>query len=360
MMDYAELEIAVFRSNDGHSVDVRFQAGEDCTALILAHGEPITLDFAALFAAALDIEQYGRLLSECLFGNAAIMRAWRTALSYVDSLMIPLRMRMRLEAEASELHTLCWEALQDPITGQILCLEERILFSRAVDSSALPLPRMARREQIRALVAVANPVDLGVYGLEPIDTARQVQQARVALDGIPLTTLDGRAGRRRATLAALVEQLTDDHAILYLVCHGTVYNGESYLWLEDERGNASRVSAQVLAARIQRLLRRPALVVLAACQSAGQPNDAQAALPVGAMLAQAGIGAVIAMSGSVPMATLHAIMPIFFRMLRREGSIDYALATARAAVSNDHPWWLPVLWTRIRNGKLWREQERMA
>lgn len=354
-MNYAELEIAVFYHQDRYHVDMRFQAGEDCSALMLARCVPLSVDWPALLDATLDMERYGSLLTGMLFGHPTTRQAWSHARSYTDSCAIPLRVRLRLEQAASEIHGLCWETLQDPLNGHALCLEERILFSRFIDSiDSTPL-RVPLRTQLRGLVVVANPSDLASYDMAVIDTAREVRQAQSAFDNIPLTIIDGRAGRPRATLATLMEHLTSDHHILYLVCHGAMSDGESYLWLEDEQGLTALLPARVLAARIERLLRRPVLIILAACESGGQPHNARAMLPLGALLAKAGVSAVLAMNGTIAVSTLRAMMAVFFRVLSRSGHIDAALATARAAIGADQAWWMPVLWTRMRNGMLWQE-----
>jgi CHAT domain len=295
------------------------------------------------------------VMAAVLFGHPTTRQAWSHARSYTESCAIPLRVRLRLEQTASEIHGLCWESLQDPFSGRVLCLEERILFSRFIDSINSPPLRMPLRTELRGLVVVANPSDLASYGMAAIDTAREVRQAQVAFDNIPLTIIDGRAGRPRATLATLMEQLTSNYHILYLVCHGAISNGESYLWLEDEHGRTALLPARVFAARIERLLRRPVLIILAACESGGQPHNVRAMLPLGALLAKSGVGAVLAMNGTIAVSTLRAMMAVFFRVLRRNGHIDAALATARAAIGAEQSWWMPVLWTRMRNGMLWQE-----
>jgi hypothetical protein len=300
------------------------------------------------------METYGLLLTHMVFEPPSVIRAWQHARAYSESFGLPLRVRLRLDPNAPELHSLCWEALQDPEHGTVLCLSERVLFSRYIESyNVVPLS-IPQRSRMRALIAVASPSDLETYSLSPVDIAQEVRRARVALSPMPLTVLDGRGGRPRATWANLCAQLAEGYDILYLVCHGSSADGETCLWLEQSNGRTSRVPARALAAQIERLRHRPVLVVLAACQSAGGPNSARTALPLGAMLARTGIGAVLAMHGSVGAEALGEMMPVFFGRLRRDGQIDHALATART-VSSHASWWMPVLWTRMRSGMLWRE-----
>jgi hypothetical protein len=358
--DAPELEIALFRNGTGYAIDMRFQAGADCTALVLARAQVLDLCFEALLEAALNIEQYGARLTAMLFCAESARAAWRHARVYADAYKLPLRVRLRLDHQAPEVHTLCWEALQNPDTGSFLCLDERVLFTRYIDSYDVLPPHIPPRSQLSSLIAVASPTNLPSYGLAHLDVEGEVRQARAALDFAPLTVLDGRAGRPRATLAALIEHLSAGQHILYLVCHGTTVDGETYLWLEDEHGAAARCSAHTLALRIEQLLHRPVFIMLAACQTAGRLNEQRATLPLGTMLARAGIAAVLVMNGTMPVATLQQMMPVLFRTLYRHGHIDHALTIARTTASADSAWWRPVLWTRIRSGQIWRDQRATA
>jgi tetratricopeptide (TPR) repeat protein len=142
-----------------------------------------------------------------------------------------------------------------------------------------------------------------------------------------------------------------------LVAHGTLRRGRPFVWLEDERGGIGRIEGEELIEAIERLARRPVLVVLASCQSAGTGQDNGALAALGPRLASAGIAATVAMQGNVSMATVERFMPVFFTELRRDGQIDRALAAARAAVLDRPDWWMPVLFLRVRSGRLWAEPE---
>ena len=103
--------------------------------------------------------------------------------------------------------------------------------------------------------------------------------------------------------------------------------------------------------RSRGLPRRPVLVVLAACQSAGRTHDAGALAAAGPGLATAGVGAVVAMQTNIKQGPVGSSLPAFFRELLRDGQIDRALAAARAAVVRQRPdWWAPVLYLRLRDG----------
>ena len=62
--------------------------------------------------------------------------------------------------------------------------------------------------------------------------------------------------------------------------------------------------------------------------------------------------AVIAMQGNLTMQTAAAFMPVFFAELRRDGQVDRAMAVARGAVRERPDWWMPVLFMRLRSGRI--------
>ena len=104
-------------------------------------------------------------------------------------------------------------------------------------------------------------------------------------------------------------------------------------------------------------------MVLSSCQSAGQDLPPPAAGPggeldaaLGPQLGKIGIPAVVAMLGNVLQPTANTFVRTFFKHLG-PGQVDQAAAEARQAVvvsgAPDH--WAPVLYTRLTNGRLWRD-----
>jgi hypothetical protein len=65
------------------------------------------------------------------------------------------------------------------------------------------------------------------------------------------------------------------------------------------------------------------------------------------------VPAVIAMQGQISMATIAQFMPAFFDALQREGHIDRAVAVARGIVRERPDHWMPVLFTRLKSGRIW-------
>ena len=190
--------------------------------------------------------------------------------------------------------------------------------------------------------------------------AGEVERARKALGDIPTTVLASSPTGPPVTLSAISAALRDQPHILYLTAHGAVVENEPHLWLERPDGTSDPTSGTALVQMLANLSSRPLFVSLASCQSAGQSHATGALAALGPQLARAGVAAVLAMQGSVSMQTVERLMPICFHELRRNGAVDRALAAARAALRGDANWWLPVLFLRVRDGRIWHEPERLV
>ena len=100
------------------------------------------------------------------------------------------------------------------------------------------------------------------------------------------------------------------------------------------------------------------LVLLSACQAAGAGNgrhsDDQGVLAsLGPHLGGAGIPTVLAMQANISAQTVSRFLPVFFNELRQDGVTDRAMAVARHAVRDAPDWWAPVLFTRMKTGRIW-------
>lgn len=350
-MAFADLELGLHRRGaDHYAVELRFAQPQSDADIRLA-GETIsaTFDFETLRALSLDPVAYGRALSAALFADPTLRQAVAQARAATATLDCPLRLRLFIGPSAPELHAMRWETLRDPEADRPLLSDERLLFSRYLAASDWRPITLRPQGELSALVAIAAPSDLARYNLAPIDAPAELARVRAGLDPIPITAL---AAAGQATLDGIIAGLRAGVDILYLVCHGALVGGAPWLWLEDSTGATARTSGAELAQRIRELEQRPRLVVLGACMSAGDgARPALAAL--GPLLAEAGAPAVIAMQGSISMETLAAFIPVFFRELRRDGQIDRALAVARGVVRDRPDSWMPVLFLRLRAGRLW-------
>lgn len=365
MADYADLEMTI-RRRDGESyaVDFRFSHTQtDADTRLIWRGEPpvVSFDQDRLQTLGTDPPAYGKLLTEQLFASTEMYEAFNQAWTTAQSLGMPLRLRLFLDPGASELHRLYWETLRHPQTGDLLLTQETILFSRYLSSVDSQPVRLRPRSELRALVVIANPGDVSDYApggthLTPLDVEGETTRAQQGLGTtMPITLL---AAGGTATLDNIIRQMHEGCDMLYLVAHGAIIKGEPYLWLENEDGKAAVCAGNELVTRIRELQQRPRLVVLASCQSAGAGEDGQssdqgALAGLGPLLAEAGVPAVLAMQSSVSMKTVALFFPTFFQELQRDGHIDRAMAVARGRVRDRFDWWVPVLFMRLKSGRIW-------
>jgi hypothetical protein len=362
-VDTADLEIVLERG-----------AGSTYTAQLRVHRpdsevedrvacEGLSFDHDALLRHAQDPARYGEALTRALFGEPALRDAFVAARGAGR-----LRIRLSLGSGAADLHALRWETLRDPQRDAPLLHDPRILFSRYLGSFDWRPVRLRPREELRALVVVADPADLPAYQLTRVDVAAELARAREGLrrpDGAALavsTVVSAPTGQPpgRATLARVLAELRDGCDILYLVCHGVhdrARPGRSALFLEDDEGKVAIVEGAELVRRLHDLEQRPRLVVLASCQSAGADEsvDGGPLVALGPRLAEAGVPAVLAMQGRVRVRTVARFMPVFFRELASDGRIDRAVAVARGAIEEPGEAWRPVLFMRLRRGRVWYE-----
>jgi hypothetical protein len=359
MTDYADLEIELRRHpTSGYEVDLRYsQPNSDADIRLtrrVGDAPSIEFDRERLRELLTDPTAYGRLLGDTLLSDAEVRAAFEKAYASTQSLNASLRVRLLIDPSAAELHSLHWETLRNPHDGAALFTGENVTFSRYLSSFDWRPVRLRPQSELKALVVVANPIGLDKFNLPPADVAQELAHVQNNLGNIKSTAL---ASGGSANLNHIITNLHDGYDILYVICHGTTQKGDTWLWLEDEAGNVARTSGTDIVARLNELQQRPRLMVLAACQGAGQGDqvrtDENPLTALGPRLAEAGIPAVIAMQGTVSVETVGDFMPVFFRELQRDGHIDRAMAVARGAVRDRPDYWMPTLFMRLKSGRIW-------
>jgi WD40 repeat protein len=295
-------------------------------------------------------ESAGKHLSDALFGDPAVRDGFLSARASAQTQGLPLRLRLYMRPCAAELHTLAWEALEDPfVPGTALSMAEDVLFSRYDTSAGWRPVQLRPRTDLKALVVVANPAEVEGFRFRyaPFEVDLERERAKVSLRGIPnILLLDP----GDATLKKLSAELAEGYDILYLVCHTALSEGEPHLLLEDEAGKPSVVSGAQLVEAWSRLASVPRLVVLVA------PNGAV----LGPRLLEAGLPAVLAIQGDMPLQPQQEFMSVFFDELLRGGVIDRAVAAARMAIRGYESWQLPALFMRLRSGRLFYKEVTLA
>jgi hypothetical protein len=378
LSEYADLEISLYRRDTtNYFIDLRFNHPQSDTDMRLMQGGTPHLcrfNFDHLRSLATDPAAYGKALSEQLFADPAVLAAFENALSNAQTLELPVRVRLLIGSGATELHQLHWETLRHPQQDTLLFTSEQILFSRYMASTDWRPIRIRPYRNLRALVIIANPTNLSTYKpggqqLAPIDVDGELTRAKHSLGDIPITEITANG---TVTLNAISQHMREGYDIIYLVAHGALIDDISYLWLENEDGTAEVTPGDDLVDRIRELMQRPRLIVLASCQSSAATsptNETEAdqepsadtanespihfSAALGPHLSQAGVPAVLAMQDNISMTTVETFMPVLFEEMHKDGQIDRAVTLARGAVRDRFDWWVPVLFMRLKSGRIW-------
>lgn len=360
---YGELEIELHRTQaGGFEVTLRLKDPQSQGEVAPVRG-PVVFNLQALLASQVAPEEYGRLLAAQLFADAAVRGLYARARSALEGGGLMLRVRVAIDDTAAELHAVRWELLRDPETGVSLATSERVLLSRFMSSPDFRRIELVPRARLRAVIAVSAPSNVADYSLTPVDLDGEVARATAALAGVDVTVV-GQA--QPLTLDRFVDALRTSADIVYLVCHGTLTTQfEPVLFLQNEAGAVAPVKGKELAVRVGELLRTPRLMVLASCESAGSEGASAAAgerttaqASLAPRLVTAGVPAVLAMQGRISSETVQRAMPRFFQELLADGQIDRALAVARGFVRTRLDYWMPALFLRLKDGRMWSDPAR--
>lgn len=366
-MNYPELEISFHHRDESYyGVELRFEDPQDSQAGNFFGPFPVKFDWDMLRELVLTPSEYGKALSTMFFRDEGIGKAFAFAAGYAAD-REGLRLRLCLSPSTPRLHDVLWETLQEPTTHSPFSTNERFLTSRFMSSWDFRPVHLRRKDAQRALVVIANPKGLGSQrvgdrAFAPINVGAEWERAQSNLGSIATQKL---AENGEASLDRLSNKLREGFDILYLVCHGALVRGEPLLWLEDDDGSIARIKGIDLVLRLKDMLRPPRLVVLCSCQSAGvgeqaRSDDKGALVSLGPRLAEGGIPSVIAMQDNIRMSTAATFFSIFFRELMMDGQIDRAMAVARSAIRACDDWWVPVLITRLKRGRIWYEHDGSA
>lgn len=343
--------LGILKMPDSYQIQLRLFVQQDgrIESIPLEGSRPVQINYTELLIQANDADAYGMLLTDALFDEAAVRDFWARHYDPVGG--EPLQVRLRLDVRDQRLNNLAWELLRDPITAQPLAQIPNTRFARYLDPIALTAPPVATLDRMRALVVVANPVDLHEYRLPDVDVDGEIYRALVALGHVrPIVLGDHEMSNSpRATLAAIRQAIPNEPYILYLVCHSGLKDGQAHLWLEKEDGRTDQVSPQTFANLLTLVGRRPVLAVIASCHSAGGPGEL---LALGPLLARSGVPAVLGFQSRVLMRTVRNFLNELFRRIDQGDPIEQAAQLARLGLSDS--WWQPVLWVSTTTGAIVR------
>jgi hypothetical protein len=355
---YGEIEIGLYRSQP-EAIRVELRVNDpDTQGEIAPVGGQINITpeklLDELFAQQNDPDEYGKKLAEYVFESAEIRERFGETKAAFEVRGMPIRLRVQISLSLAELHGIAWELLRDPKTGGTLATSERIVFSRFILSQDWRAIKLRPKTELKALIAVASPTDLAEHKLAAVEV--ELDRARESLAELKPEIIGDKEPLTLNRLVAAIRQGVD---VLYLVCHGEISRKMiPQLLLQNEDGTTDKIEASKFAERINEMMEVPRLIVLASCESAGTEfgdRGQTAQIALAPRLAEAGVPAVLAMQGKISMETVKQAMPIFFAELLKDGQIDRALSVARGTVRDQVDGWIPALFLRLKNGRIWYE-----
>ncbi len=346
-MPQADLEISLARrGTEGYGIELRFTGPTGEADQRHSGAQPVRFDLASLRKLELRPAGYGECLAGQLLAEPALRGFFDQAVAAAQAQEAGLRIRLALGPGAEELHSLRWETLRLPGADAPLLTGRNVFFSRYLSSLDWRPVRLRPTAALRGLIAIADPANAAEFQLTPIDAAPSSWHLPDGGWAPSPRTRWSSAGRLRSTPSPASSR--DGYDILYLVAHGQLVDEEPYLFLDSPEGEGKWVAGRELVTRIQELHERPRLVVLASCRSGGAGTLAG----IGPRLAAAGVPAVLAMQGDVTVETAENFVRVFFEELRRNSPVDQAAAVARGSVRENDDWWMPVLFMRLRSGRI--------
>lgn len=170
MTAYADFEIGLYRRDaDSYAVELRFTRVEDEAGPRFVSGAA-HLNIDQLCALTFDSAAYGDLLGKSLFKEPHLLTELSQTCGIAEGQNMLLRARLLIGPIAPELHTLRWETTRDPQDGTRLFIQ----FSRYLSRLDWRPVQLRPRSDLRALVVIANPVNLAEYqpgeGHSPLST----------------------------------------------------------------------------------------------------------------------------------------------------------------------------------------------
>ncbi len=299
-----------------------------------------------------DLQRDGARLFAALIADPTLREAWGQVCGH-DQLR--LRIRLRIDPSAPALHAVPWELLW---REGVLAANAATPFSRYLPLDQ-PWGQVVRERPIRVLALVSNPSDLAAHRLAPLDVERERRALEAACGEVGEGAVQVEFLDPPVTLARFEDALRESYHVVHYVGHGmfSQRKGRAALVMEDDAGNVQLVQEQALRAMLARQRHRPDLIVLAACQSA-QRSTVDAFRGLAPQLVRAGVPAVVAMQDTVAIATAREFSAAFYRRLLTHGLVDLAVNQARSLLltAQRPDAMMPVLFMRLKDGKLWEMQ----
>jgi WD40 repeat protein/energy-coupling factor transporter ATP-binding protein EcfA2 len=314
-------------------------------------------------------KEYGILLGKALF-RGSVRETFVRAISKSSQ---DCRLRILLSIEAAdndEVKTLHWERLCAPIDADgdwhLLARNQRVPFSLYIPTIIDRRFGPIGRRDLRALVLVASPSNIGKYQLAPFDVEAALSGVKEALGDIPYEVLanDVAGAIGPPTLQELSKQLTNakkPYTLLHFISHGKLMaQGETVLYWAQADNQVQPVTGEDLIGELknignyQRSL--PHFAFLCTCESADPRAEGALGGLAQRLVRNLGMPAVIAMTRKVSVETGLALGQSFYRRLRESGEVDTALQEATAGLSKRHDITVPALFSRLGGRPLFSDR----
>lgn len=343
---YTEFEIEIQpRHGDIYPVAARGPAGEE-NGILRSPGDDPAFQQLCTRLAIFDTDeelllQIGTQLYTALFQQdiGKLYAASRSMLKEDQGIVI----RLRLPPGVEEIAALPWEFVADPDSGPLAMLDAPV--ARYLPQPT-PLPSFHTTLPLKVLLT-------GAQTAPPAEIARELQAVEAALQGLGeqvKITIEP-----HLTTRALRAHLRKEFHIWHFVGHGGFDKAgkTAQLLFEDQNGEADPVSAMELNIMLNRSGLR--LVVLNACDSGKLVVEPFHSIAPALIRAQ--VPAVVAHQFNVPEAATREFVADFYRSLAEGFPIDACITEGRKAVMNSSglgqaDWGIPVLYTRMANGRL--------
>jgi hypothetical protein len=318
------LDIRITRGPDlGYEVELRLGEREFPAGAL---GREIMASVAEAGA-----DEAGARLFAAFCSDERVRMAWNLAAALAPR----RRIRLRIDDDAPELHTLPWEALRDtsPAAADREPAADRdtpLLAPGPVVARPAARPQRAPRAGPQRR---RGPPPTSTSTASPRSSAPTRSTASpTPWPSRPPASSSTPPSPAPCTLAALEAALERGFHVLHLVAHGVARrDGELSIFLEKDDGSVDRVDGSSFAAMLERLGRELRLVVLMVCSSAVRsPGDARVGLAP--RLLAAGVPAVLAMQDLMPVATGRAFTRALYGELWSAGEVDRAANRARATL----------------------------
>lgn len=275
-----------------------------------------------------------------------------------------IRLRLQIDPNLPQLQRVPWERLAYPQGEEWLAVvtSPKVLFSRLSATSnpwGLPVDSGA----LRMLVVIASPFPENhpLY-VNPVTEQNNLLNSLTGLkDQLDIEVLSG-----TVSLPQIAQKLAQGNfTLLHYIGHGEWREAENQAYLlltttyPDGTLGPGGVSAAEIHSALQSLPVKPALVFLAACESA-RSSSLDAFSSIADQFVRNGCPAVVSMLEKVETGLLRTFAHDFYQTLASSGCVDYAVNRARLGLL-DNPyfqWAVPILYMNLPDGALFDAAQR--